>query len=39
MKNRKLKGKAKQGSFQRSVLKTHKFNLPQLAPMRGGIRL
>ena len=39
MKGRKFKGKAKQGQFQRNVMKTHKFNLPSVYPMRGGIRL
>ena len=26
-------------SFGRSAMRTHKFNLPSLRPMRGGIRL
>jgi hypothetical protein len=39
MKHRKNKGRARQGQFQRSVMKTHKFNLPSIYPMRGGIRL
>lgn len=39
MKGRKFKGRAKRGSFERSVMRTHKFNLPSLSPMRGGIRL
>lgn len=38
MKHRKYKGKPGK-SFGRSAMRTHKFNLPSLKPMRGGVRL
>lgn len=39
MKQRKFKGKANKREFSRNVDRTHKFNLPSLKPLRGGIRL
>jgi hypothetical protein len=40
MKNRyKMSANRSRGAFKRGANRIHKFNLPQIKPMRGGYRL